>query len=222
MSVLGVDVARGGRDRTVLSPRHGHWFGVQVIEPGSNTPDGPAVAALVVAHRKDNAAVCIDVIGVGTSPYDCLRASIGVKAVAMNGASGSEEHDKSGQLGFVNSRAEWYWRLREALDPSSGQDLALPPDPELRADLCAPTWGLTARGIQIESKDDISKRIHRSPDKGDALVYASYSPPVLAYEYTSAVATAKTSPAAHPRDREFEDEPRARTYGGGRATWRGL
>jgi hypothetical protein len=90
----------------------------------------------------------------------------------MNGAAASDERDKSGQLGFVNSRAEWYWKAREALDPASGQDIALPPDPELRADLCAPTWKLTPRGIQVEAKDDLVKRLHRSPDKGDSCVYA--------------------------------------------------
>jgi hypothetical protein len=52
----------------------------------------------------------------------------------------------------VNQRAEWWWGMREDLDPASGQDLALPPDPELKADLCAPRWKLTARGIQIESE----------------------------------------------------------------------
>ena len=50
--------------------------------------------------------------------------------------------------------------------------MALPPDPELKADLCAPTWKLTARGILVESKEDINARIGRSPDKGDSLVYA--------------------------------------------------
>jgi hypothetical protein len=69
----------------------------------------------------------------------------------------------------------WWWRLREALDPTSGQDLCLPPDPELRVDLCAPTWHLTARGIQVESKDEIIARLGRSPDKGDSLVYAHAS-----------------------------------------------
>jgi hypothetical protein len=41
--------------------------------------------------------------------------------------------------------------LREALDPDQpdGSAIALPPDPELRADLCAPTWKLTARGILL-------------------------------------------------------------------------
>ena len=90
----------------------------------------------------------------------------------MNASESSEAKDMAGVLGFVNQRAEWWWRTREALDPKSGQELALPPDSELRADLCAPRWKLTVRGIQIEAKDEIIKRIGRSPDRGDALVYA--------------------------------------------------
>jgi hypothetical protein len=172
MAALGVDVARGGKDRTVITPRYDNWIGEQVIEPGKSTPDGGAVATLAIAHRRDDATVNIDVIGVGSSPYDHLTAAIGDRAVAMNGATGSDARDKSGQLGFVNARAEWYWSLREALDPTSGQEMALPPDPELRADLCAPRWRLTPRGIQVEAKDDIIKRIGRSPDKGDSCVYA--------------------------------------------------
>lgn len=172
MSALGVDVARGGRDQTILSPRYDNWFGEQVTEPGRNTPDGPAVAALVMLHRKDAAIVKVDVIGVGTSVYDHLVPILREAVIAMNGAEGSDKRDKSGQLGFVNQRAEWWWSLREALDPASGQDLAIPPDGELRADLCAPRWKLTARGIQVEAKEDIIERIGRSPDKGDSLVYA--------------------------------------------------
>jgi len=103
--------------------------------------------------------------------------------VAVNGSAAAKGRDKTGMFSFVNLRAENWWKLREALEPSSGQDLALPPDPELRADLCAPTWKLTARGIQVEPKDCgkaqsnernccIKHRIGRSPDKGDSLVYA--------------------------------------------------
>src|SRR3954452_8042884 len=50
----------------------------------------------------------------------------------------------------------------------------LPPDPELRADLCAPTWKLGARGILLESKDDIRKRLGRSPGKGDVFVMSGW------------------------------------------------
>jgi len=54
----------------------------------------------------------------------------------------------------------------------------LPADPELRADLCAPTWKLGARGILLESKDgssgfgNLRQRLGRSPGKGDAVVMA--------------------------------------------------
>jgi hypothetical protein len=90
-------------------------------------------------------------------------------------ASRSEATDKSGKLKFINLRAEIYWKLREALDPSTGENLALPPDPLLLQDLTAPQWSLTVSGIKVESKDDIKKRIGRSTDSGDAVALACYS-----------------------------------------------
>lgn len=172
MSALGTDVARGGKDSTVLTPRHGHWFGPQHVYPGATTPDGPAVTGLIIQHRADNCFVNIDVIGVGTSPYDSTRQIIGERAVAMNGSKHSTKRDRAGVLTFVNKRAEWYWAMRETLDPANHEDLMLPPDPALRADLCAPTWKMTVRGVQVESKEDLIKRLGRSPDRGDSAVYA--------------------------------------------------
>jgi hypothetical protein len=168
--------ARGGRDSTVLSPRHGPWFAEQRLHPGDSTPDGARVAALVLAALADGAAVHIDVVGVGTSPYDHLRDN-GIDVQALNGAEASSARDRSGRLGFVNKRAEWWWRMREALDPDHGDDLALPPDRALLADLAAPRWKLTARGIQVESKEDIMRRLGRSPDRADAAVYALATAP---------------------------------------------
>jgi hypothetical protein len=171
ISCLGVDVARGGADKTVISPRYDNYFAEQ--NPGAATPDGPKVAEYVIAARGvSSATVNIDVIGVGSSPYDSLKGMIGDFAVAMCGSEGSDARDKSDVLGFINQRAEWWWSLRESLEPESGQNLAIPDDTELKSDLCAPRWKPTPRGIQIESKDDIIKRIGRSPDKGDSLVYA--------------------------------------------------
>jgi hypothetical protein len=96
----------------------------------------------------------------------------GMTAVALSSAGSSTARDRTGQLAFVNKRAEWWWRLREALDPDLGIGLALPPDRELLADLTAPRWELALHGIKIEGKDAIRSRIGRSTDKGDALVYA--------------------------------------------------
>jgi len=173
LSCIGVDVARGGNDRTVLTLRFSNRFALQKVYPGSSTKTGDVVAQLVLGLRgSSNCKVNVDVIGVGSSVFDALRRYIGNDAIAMNSAKASESLDKSGQLGFVNKRAEWWWKLREALDPASGEEIALPPDRELLADLIAPRWRLTVRGILVEPKDAIVRRIGRSPDKGDSLVYA--------------------------------------------------
>jgi hypothetical protein len=57
-----------------------------------------------------------------------------------------------------------------------GDGLALPPDRELRADLIAPRWKLSAQGIQIEEKEEIKARLGRSPDSGEAVMYAHAIP----------------------------------------------
>ncbi len=171
MSSLGVDVARGGNDRTILSPRYDNWFDLQIVYPGSGTPDGQYVASLVLQNTTENTNINVDVVGVGASVYDFIKDRM-TNVFALSSAGGTEERDKTEQLTFVNNRALWWWRLREALDPVSNQEICLPDDRELMADLTATRWKLTARGIQMESKDDIKKRLGRSPDKGDSLVYA--------------------------------------------------
>jgi hypothetical protein len=97
--------------------------------------------------------------------------------VPLNGAAASTGKDRSGLLKFFNRRAEFHWRMREALDPDAEVPMALPPDPELLADLTAPRWWLTKSGIQVEPKADIKKRIGRSPDKGEAVMYANIDTP---------------------------------------------
>ena len=84
--------------------------------------------------------------------------------------------DRWGLLTFANLRAFAYWSLRDSLDPGHGSTLALPPDPELLSDLTAPRWKMTLQGIQIEPKEDIVKRLGRSPDCGDALVLSILVP----------------------------------------------
>ena len=75
---------------------------------------------------------------------------------------------------FINRRAEAWWRFREALNPDQpgGSLVALPDDPELRAELSAVQYIPDISKIQIESKIDVKKRLGRSPDKADAVVMA--------------------------------------------------
>jgi Terminase large subunit, T4likevirus-type, N-terminal len=173
LSALGVDIARGGIDKTTIAKRYGFWFPPLKKYPGVQTPDGPAVAVVVLVEHEGEAAINMDIIGVGGSGYDHVKSVKPNCTVPMNGAEKSTARDRSGQLHFRNKRAEWHWKLREALDPATGDDLALPPDRELRADLIAPRWKLSAQGIQIEEKDEIKARLGRSPDSGEAVIYAN-------------------------------------------------
>jgi hypothetical protein len=177
MDSVGVDVARGGADKTMIAPRYGNWFDELKVHPGQTTPDGPTVAGLVVKETKDSAPIHIDITGgFGGSPYDHLNENsfqvIGINNAATDFSENQVDRDTN-KIKFKNNRAFFMWRFREALEPGKGDDLALPPDPELKADLCAPRYKLTPQGYQVEQKDEIKKRIKRSPDKGDAVILAN-------------------------------------------------
>ena len=182
MDQEGVDVARGGQDRTVLTPRHGARVPCQHVYPGVTTKDGARVVQLVINTKPGpRTIVAIDVIGVGSSPVDFAKASF--KTLAFNGSESSDRVSKLGNLKFLNKRSAAYWYLREQLDPQSGMNIELPDDRELLADLTVFRWELTPRGIRVEPKDDDSsnsvvKRLGRSPDKGDSCVYA-FAPPEI-------------------------------------------
>lgn len=171
LDALGVDVARGGKDKTTIAKRRGRWFAKLLKYPGSSTPDGGAVATLIIPEHEGDAAVNIDVIGVGSSVYDHVKVAIS-NTFGINVSVKTDATDKSGRLRFTNKRAELWWKMREALDPTSGEDLMLPDDSELLADLTAPTWKLQANGIRIEEKAEVKKRIGRSPDCADAVILA--------------------------------------------------
>jgi hypothetical protein len=176
MDSLGIDVARAGKDSTIIARRHGMWFDKPLVYPGSATPDGPTVAGLAIAAQRDRAVMHIDVIGVGSSPYDFLNEA-NQQVIGVNVAEAATGFDQSGRLKFKNLRSQLWWRMREALDPTNNTGICLPPDPALLADLCAPTWKLVGSTIAVASREDIIDKIGRSPDYGSAYVLALMDTP---------------------------------------------
>jgi len=174
MTAIGLDVAQGGEDKTVLAARYAGWYAPLVRRNGSETRDGNAVAGLVVAHRRDRCPVIVDVGGGWGGDTVARLKDNGVPVVGFNGANASSGRTANGQLKFANKRAEAWWRMREALDPTQeqGSPIRLPPDASIKADLAAGRWRLTPRGILIEDKNQIRQRLGRSPDDGDAIVMA--------------------------------------------------
>lgn len=173
MTAAALDIG-AGRDETVLATRFGGWYAPLECVTGEAAKDPAHAAALCVKHRRDGCPVVVDVGGGFGGASLLMFKENGIACAQFNGAGNSTTKTKDGTLSFINQRAEAWWRFREELDPNQqgGSAIALPPDPQLRSDLAAPTWKLATRGIQIESKDDIKKRIGRSPDRGDACVMA--------------------------------------------------
>lgn len=178
LSAMGVDVARGGRDKTVIAKRYGAWVDRLIKKPGKDTPDGMYVVrliqeALAMETEMNHAMTHIDATGVGTSPADMARwEGLAVNPVVFG--AGTYARDRSGIMRMRNVRAWLWWNLRDMLDPDKGDDLALPPDPEIVADLTSARWKPTVSGVQVEDKIEIIKRIGRSPDCGEAIVLCFY------------------------------------------------
>lgn len=175
MTVLGVDIAQGGPDRTVLAARHGNWFDQLKSYPGTETPDGPTVAGLIFMTMRNQCEIIIDMGGGwGGSTRDHLKQSFS-PTLFLGSAALEGRRDRTGTFKFFNVRAGAAWHLREALDPSYGAYIALPPDPELKAELVAMRYSMRGDKLLIEPKEDMKKRIGISPDKADAVIMAHFA-----------------------------------------------
>ncbi|RVD31432.1 terminase [Mesorhizobium sp. M4B.F.Ca.ET.017.02.2.1] len=173
MTAVAVDVAQGGPDKSSFASRYGTWFAELVRKKGIDTPDGPSIGAEVFKIRRDGAVVVVDLGGGYGGDAKRFLSDNGVSVAGFNGSHASTARTVDKALGFLNKRAETIWRFREALDPGQegGSSIALPPDPMLVADLVAYRWKPVGAGnIQIESKEELRKRIGRSPDDGDATI----------------------------------------------------
>ena len=176
MSCMAVDPAAGGKDKSTIAIRYDGWFAPIIEKPGVETPMGTEIAGLVVMHRKDSSIVVIDMGGgYGGVPYTTLQSN-GIEPVAHKGSEASQARTADRKLGFFNKRSETWWKLREALDPSraGGSGMELPDDQELLSDLTSVRFSAVQhRGvmcIKAEIKEEVVKRLGRSPDKGDAVV----------------------------------------------------
>ncbi len=117
MCAIGVDVAAGGADSTVLAPRYDGYFPELVEVPGKQTPTGSDTAALVIKHRRSNADVVIDMQGgYGAAAFERLKDN-NIACYPFKGAEKATGRTRDGKLRFTNKRTEAYWRMREALDP---------------------------------------------------------------------------------------------------------
>ena len=179
-TAYGVDVgmSAGEGDKTVVAPRHGPTIDTLIKRPSKETPDGQSVVNVLIQAGVGRVPVNIDAIGIGKSAYDaCVMMKVGQPRAIIVSERTDWTDPTVPSLKFSNLRAAIMWNVRHLLDPQGGPEdtrLALPPDPELLADLTAPRYKLQLSGVAVESKEDIRKRIGRSTDCGDSVALACW------------------------------------------------
>jgi hypothetical protein len=164
---LGVDVAGMGRDKTVFCHRKGDT--VTKFDGFSHADHMETAGRIKGELIKAGDKAFIDTIGEGAGVYSRL-AEQNVPAISVKFSRAAKGSDFTGERKFGNERAYCYWSIRDALDPKFGAKLALPDHDDMIQDLTEPKWKIRSNGdILIEEKEEIKKRLGRSPDFGDAL-----------------------------------------------------
>ena len=173
-TVWGLDVARFGSDKNVLAERSARkgrvldaWGQLDLMETAGR-----------VKARWDNTApherpgaLLVDDIGLGSGVLDRLR-ELGLPAKGVNVAESAAMSEK-----FTRARDELWWKCREWFQ---GRNVIItPPETDDRNDsqailvseLGVPRYAYTSSGkIKIEAKEEMKKRIGKSPDYADAFV----------------------------------------------------
>jgi hypothetical protein len=176
---LGVDVGRGG-DPSVIGLRCGNAVKeFRRIEVKDVMAVAGFVSGLLQLHTKAKASV--DVIGIGAGVVDRLREEkeLSSRIIAFNAGGRTDIKDSSGELGFMNMRAAGWWAVRELLQ---NDEIDLPPDDELTGELVSPKWKAVSGGkIQVESKDEIKKRLGRSTNYADTVIQVFAPKEIIKY-----------------------------------------
>lgn len=169
-AVLGVDIARYGDDDTVICHKHGNTITKLEYHHGLSLERVTAlVRSRIVDIPVDARNVMIDAVGLGAGVVDNLRAQRFRVTEVISGAKPIEVRGDT--FTFNNLRSQMWWHCREQL--RLGLLCLDINDPRLREDLTAPRYTITGdRVVKVESKDQIKKRIGRSTDAADAVVYA--------------------------------------------------
>ena len=171
ITAAGLDVSDGGADRTILVARKNNF----VMTPFDITQEDAHATMAVLGEVKNilsgsGAVLIADSIGCGSGLVSKAMEDK-MDIVPFNAASRTERTDATGLQKYLNCRAAAWMGFSELLNPESGQDICLPPDDDLIAELTEPKWQSTSGGqIKIEDKEEIRKRLGRSPDKADALI----------------------------------------------------
>lgn len=174
---LGVDVAGMGRDSSVICHRLDNYVERFDTHQSGGRADHMHIAGLVATELKRVGTMAfIDTIGEGAGVYSRLLEQNFINAISCKNSEGAKGlSDITNVYTFANMRAYLYWCVRDWLDPRNKFEPCLPPNDKLLEEATDIHWKFQSNGsIIIEPKEEIQKRIKRSPDTFDALANTFY------------------------------------------------
>jgi hypothetical protein len=168
-TILGVDVARFGVDKTtVYIYQNGH---LRLLDAwGQTNTEETANRVLQLAFDNDADEVRVDGVGIGAGVVDKLAARSEDRFITISMVGNGPTPDNAK---WFNSRAYWYDNLRQRM--ADGEIDIDPDDKALKEELEIIQYHFdNPRSVlQIESKKEMRKRGVKSPDYADAAIYAS-------------------------------------------------
>lgn len=175
---LGVDV--GGSDNGDESVILGRRGAVAMAEQWTvRSGDSEVVVDRIIEAVTATGAtsVKVDSIGVGHGVVGSLRRRVVAEVahpVEVHGVGVGDAAPDPKK--YSNLKAWIWWEVGRVFSQQRAWDLSAVDD-QTQRDLAEPRYREVNGRIQIESKDDVRKRLGRSTDRGDALLLAFYVPP---------------------------------------------
>jgi len=166
--MVGVDPARFGDDKTVITFRQGRVVYEQIVFGKTDVVDvaGRVVDAVRLwPERVDQIAV--DTIGIGAGVADILRRTYGDLVQDVNSSLMLDDGQN------YNLRARMWRDLLTWVKAGA----SLPSDPELFIDLTSLQYEYRGGLLLIESKEKAKKRGMKSPDRADSICLTFAYPP---------------------------------------------
>lgn len=155
---LGVDVARFGDDSTVIFPRQGLAAMKFVVMRGAKTNEIAARVAAAKAKWGSEQEMIDGTGGWGAGVIDSMIQA-GYSPLEIQFAG------KPIDPRYLNKRAEMWFAMANWLKRGG----VIPNDAQLAKELTAPLYMFQNGKFQLESKEQIKKRLGFSPDRADAL-----------------------------------------------------
>lgn len=173
--MVGIDVARFGDDKTVISFRRGRVL-IKQISWGKSAIDSTAGRCKheIDLFRERPGQIAVDVIGVGSGVADLLRSWYRRE---VYGQIDDIVQDVNSSIRLdsglhYNLRAYMWDQVKEWLKTAS-----VPNEQGLRVDLTGIRYEYRGGALLMESKEDMKKRGLKSPDCGDSLCLTLAYPP---------------------------------------------